>query len=133
MVEGMYVVVNFMLSLMSDLSQLPIGAHDDEVMYFGSFGFKGEFVFQNCDDIHVFVVNTQFELVEFGFSSVCVELKYIEMYLIFTGGYVCLCSHVVILGLCVWGRDCTLCGCRGCRNSDACTVVCVEYVHAEKM
>ena len=29
----------------------PIGAHCCTVMYFGYFGFRGEFGFMNCDDM----------------------------------------------------------------------------------
>ena len=29
----------------------PIGAHDDQVMYFGSFCLKGDIGFLNCDDL----------------------------------------------------------------------------------
>ena len=43
----------------------PIGAHGDEVMYFGRFCFNGEHGFMNCDDICMCIVNKQFELLEF--------------------------------------------------------------------
>ena len=43
----------------------PIGAHSSEVMCFGSFCFKGEPGFLNCDDICMCVVNKQFELLAF--------------------------------------------------------------------
>ena len=57
-VEGMYVVVNVMLSLMSVMSPpsclvQPIGAHCCEVMYFGCLGFRGELGFLNCECLHV--------------------------------------------------------------------------------
>ena len=48
------------------------------------------------------VVNKQFELLDFGFDSVYVDLHYDEISLTFTAGSVCLCgvcSHVVVLGL----------------------------------
>ena len=45
----------------------PIGAHVGKVMYFGSFYFRGELGFLNCDDICMCVVNKQFELLEFVF------------------------------------------------------------------
>ena len=38
------------------------------------------------------VVNKQFELLEFVFDSVYVDLQYDDIYLIFTAGYVRLCS-----------------------------------------
>ena len=43
----------------------PISAHDGEVMYFGSFSFRCDLGFLNCDDICMCVVNRQFELLEF--------------------------------------------------------------------
>ena len=79
-----------------------IDAQCCEVMYFGCFGFMGEFGFLNCDDVLMRVVNKQFELLEFVSESVYVDLQYDEIYLTFTAGYVCLCgisSLVVVLGL----------------------------------
>ena len=64
-------------------------------MYFGCFGFRGELDFQNC------VVNKQFELLEFVFDSVYVDLQYDEISLTFTAESVCLCdvcSPMVVLG-----------------------------------
>ena len=58
----------------------------------------------NCDDICMCVVNNKFELTEFVFDSVYVELKYDEISLTFTDEYVslcCVCSHVVVFGLSV--------------------------------
>ena len=68
----------------------PIGAHCCEVMYFGCFGFRGELGFLNCDDVCMCVVNKQFELLEFVFDSVYVDLQY-EISLTFTAGSVSLC------------------------------------------
>ena len=51
----------------------PIGAHGGEVMYFGSFCFRGELGFLNCDDICMCVVNNQFELLEIVFNSIYVD------------------------------------------------------------
>ena len=82
----------------------PIGAHGGKVMYFGSFCFRGELGFLNCEYICMCVVNKQFELLEFVFDSVYVDLQYNEISLTFTAGYVCLCglcSHVIVLGLSV--------------------------------
>ena len=42
----------------------PIGG---ELMYLGSLCFKDDIGFLNCDDIGMFVVNKQFELLEFIF------------------------------------------------------------------
>ena len=50
------------------------------------------------------VVNKQFQLLEFVFNFVYVDLKYNEIFLTFTAGSVCfcgVCSHVVVLGLSV--------------------------------
>ena len=50
------------------------------------------------------VVNKQFELLEFVFESVYVDLQYDEISPTFTAGPVCLygvCSPVVVLGLSV--------------------------------
>ena len=80
----------------------PIGAHCCEVMYFGCFGFRVELGFLNCDDVCMFVVNKQFELLEFISESVYVDLQYDEIYLTFTTGSVCVCgvsSPVVVIGL----------------------------------
>ena len=81
-----------------------ISTHGGEVMYFRCFGFRGELGFLNCDDICMCVVNKQFELLEFVFDSVYVDLQYDEIYFTFTAGSVCLCgvcSPVVVLGLSV--------------------------------
>ena len=80
----------------------PIGAHCCEVMYFGCFGFRGQFGFLNCDDVCMCVVNKQFELLEFVSEFIYVDLQYDEISLTFTAGTVCLCgvsSPVVVLGL----------------------------------
>ena len=94
-VEGMSVVVNVMLSLMSVMSPPP-------ALYFWCFGFKGELGFLNFDDVCMCVVNKHFELLEFVSESVYVDLQYDEISLTFTAGPVCLCgvsSPVVVLGL----------------------------------
>ena len=66
----------------------PIGAHSGEIMYFGSFCFRGKLGFLNYDDIYMCVVNKQFELLEFVFNSVYVDLKFNEISLTFTAGSV---------------------------------------------
>ena len=68
------------------------------------FCFRAELSFLNCDDIYMCVVNMQFELHEFVFDSVYVDLQYDEISLTFTAGSVCLCGvcgHVVVFGLSV--------------------------------
>ena len=70
----------------------------------GCFYFRGELGFLNCDDICMCVVNKQFELLEFIFHSVYVDLQYDEISLTFTAGSVWFCgvhSPVVVLGLSV--------------------------------
>ena len=69
-------------------------------MYFGCVCFRGELDFLNCADICMWVVNKQFEFLEFVFDSVYVDLQYDEISLTFTDGSVslwCVCSHVVFL------------------------------------
>ena len=53
----------------------PIVAHCCEVIYFVCFGFRGDLGFLNCDDIGMWVVNKQFELLEYVFDSVYVDLQ----------------------------------------------------------
>ena len=62
MVDGMSVVVNVMVSLMSVMIPpsclvQPIGTHGGEVKYFGCVCFRGELGFLNCDDICMCIVN----------------------------------------------------------------------------
>ena len=40
----------------------PIDAHGGEVMYYGSFCFRGELGFMKCDYIGMCVANKEFEL-----------------------------------------------------------------------
>ena len=71
-------------------------------MYFGCVCIGGELGFLNCDDICMCVVNKQFELLEFVFDSVYVDLQYDEISLTSTAGSVSLCcvwSDVVVFGL----------------------------------
>ena len=82
----------------------PIGTHG--VMYFGCVCFRSELDFLNSDDICMYEVNKEFEfdLLEFDFDSVYVDLQYDEIYLTFTVGSVSLsyvCSHVVVFSLSV--------------------------------
>ena len=70
MVEGMSVVVNVMLSLLSVMSPPPalcnlLVRSVVRFMYCGCVCFRGELRFLNCDDICMCVVNKQFELHEF--------------------------------------------------------------------
>ena len=63
----------------------PIGTHVGEVMYFVCVCFRSELGFLNCDDICMCVANKHFELLEFVFDSVDVDLQYDEIYLTSTG------------------------------------------------
>ena len=57
----------------------PIGTHGVNVMYFGCVCFRGELGFLHCGDICMCVMNKQFELLEFVFDSVYVDLQYDEI------------------------------------------------------
>ena len=71
-------IANVMLSLMNVMSPPPtLGVC-----------FRGELGFLNCDDICMCVVNKQFELLEFVFDSVYVDLQYDEISLTFSTGSV---------------------------------------------
>ena len=97
----MYVVSNECNEPTSSLVQ-PIGMHGGKVMYFGCVRFRGELGFLNCDDIYMCVVNKQFQLLEFVFDSVYVDLHYDEIYVTFTAVSLwCVSSHVVVCGLSV--------------------------------
>ena len=92
----------------------------------------------NCDYMYMCVVNSHFELLEFVFNSVYVDLEYNENSLTFDCSVSCLCgvcSHMVVLGLCVWlswyPRLCS--GGGGCVDCDACAVVCVECEYQERV
>ena len=69
----------------------PIVAHCCVVMHFGCFDFRGELGFLNCDDVCMYVMNKQVELLEFVSESVYVDLQY-EISFTFTAGPVCLCG-----------------------------------------
>ena len=51
--------------------------------------------------IYMCVVNKQFEILEFVFDSVYVDLQYAEIYLILLLGLCDVCSRVVVIGLSV--------------------------------
>ena len=96
-VEGMSVVVNVMLSLMSVMSPPPALCSLSvrtavKLCILGCFGFRGELGFLNCDDVCMCVVNKQFEFLEFVSESVNVDLQYDEISLTSTAGSVCLCG-----------------------------------------
>ena len=81
-----------------------IGTHGVEVMYYVCVCFRGKIGFLNCYDKCMCVVNKQFELHEFVFDSVNVDLQYDKISLTFSAGSVslcCVCSHVVFFGLSV--------------------------------
>ena len=106
-VEGMSVVVNVMLSLISVMIPPPALCNLSlrnvvKLCILGVLALGVSLVFQNCNDVGMCVVNKQFELLEFVSESVYVDLQYDEISLAFTAGSVCLCgvsSPVVVLGL----------------------------------
>ena len=65
-----------------------IGTHGGEVVYFRCVCFRGEIGFLNCDDICMCVVNRRVELPEVVLDSVYVDLKYDDISIIFTAGYI---------------------------------------------
>ena len=67
----MYSVCNEPISLLVQHISTP----DGEVMYVGCVCFRGELGFLNCEDICMCVVNKQFELIEFVFDSIYVDLQ----------------------------------------------------------
>ena len=46
----------------------------------------------------MYVVNTQFGLLEFVFDSVYVDLQYFETFTAVSKSLCCVCSHVVVFG-----------------------------------
>ena len=101
----MSVIVNVMLSLMSVISPHPAWCNLSErmVVKLCILGcFRVQIGFLNCDDICMCVVKRQFELIEFVFDSVYVDLQYDAISLTFYYGSVslcCVCGHVVVFGL----------------------------------
>ena len=61
----------------------------------------------NCDDVCMCVVNKQFELLEFVFDSVYVDLQYDEISLSFTAGSCVLCVVSVVMSV-VFGLSLSL-------------------------
>ena len=100
-VEGMSVVVNVMLSLISVMSPPPALCNLSvrTAMKLCIFGFRGELGFLNCDDVCRRVVNKQFELLEFVSESVYVDLQYDEISLLSLLGLCGVSSPVVVIGL----------------------------------
>ena len=99
-----YNVVSYECHVPTSCLVQPIGTHAGDVMYFGCVYFRVELGFLNCDDMCMCVVNKKFELLEFIYDSVYVDLQYDEFSLTFTAGSVslcCVCSHVVGFGLSV--------------------------------
>ena len=86
MVEGLYVVLNVMLSLMSVMNP-PLAWCNLSVRmvmkYFGCVCFWRELGFLNCDDICMCVVNKQFELLEFLlFLLTCNTVRFLSLLLL---------------------------------------------------
>ena len=71
-------------------------------MYCGCFGFRGELGFRKCDDVCMCVINRQFELLEYVFDSVYVDLDEISpTFTVVSVSLCCVCGHVVVFGLSV--------------------------------
>ena len=113
----------------------PIGTHSSEVMYFGCVCFRGELGFLNCDDICMSVVNKQFELIEFvliPFMLTYSRMRFLSLLLL----GLCPCVVYVVMWsslVCLWVCRGTICRCGGCYDCDACTVVCVACLYAERV
>ena len=109
----------------------PIGAHCCEVIYFGCLLLRGEIGFLNCDDICMFVVDKQFELLEVVLDSIpcmltCSMMRFILLLLL----GLCPCGVSAVM----WSSLVSLLGgWDGCCDCDACTVVCVGCVFAESV
>ena len=74
----------------------PISTHGGEVMYVECFYFMCALRFLNCDDICMCVVNKQFELLDFVFDSVYVDLQYDDISL-FSHFYCWVCVLMLCL------------------------------------
>ena len=89
-VEGMSVVVNVMLSLMSVMSPPPALCNISvrtavKLCILGELGFRGELGYMNCDEVCMCVVNKQFELLEFVSESVlltCSMMRFLSLLLL---------------------------------------------------
>ena len=99
-------MVNAILSLMYVMSPHPalcnLSVRTVAKLYTLCVLTRRELGFLNCDDACMCVVNKQFELLEFDFESVYVDLHYDEISLNFSAGSVCLCcvcSPVVVFGV----------------------------------
>ena len=103
-VEGMSVVVNVMVSLMSVMSP-PASLWNLSVrtaVKLCILGVLASGVSLVSLIVMISAVNKQFELLEFVFGSVYADLQYDEISLTFTAGPVCLCdvsSPAVVFGL----------------------------------
>ena len=90
MVEGMSVVVNVMLSLMSVMSPPPALCNLSlrtvvKLCTLVVLDFRGELGFLNCDDVCMCVVNKQFELLKFGlfpFMLTCSMMRFLSLLLL---------------------------------------------------
>ena len=93
-------------------------------MYFVSVCFRGGLGFMNCDDIYMFVVNKQFELINFVLVPFMVTCNIFRFLLILL---LCLCACVVCVVM--WSSlEVVLVQCVAGVVTDACDVVCVERV-----
>ena len=107
MVDGMYVVVNVMVYLMSVMSLPPAFCNLSvrtvvKLCTLGVLFFKGELGFLKCDDICMCVVNKQFVLLEFVFDSIYVDMSMIMF------------ISLLLLGLCPCGVSVVMWSCLVC-------------------
>ena len=139
MVEGMSVVVNVMLSLMSGMSPPPALCN-----------LSARTVVKLCTLVGVFALWVSLvswivmisvcvswicslrssRLFLIPFMLTCSMMTFISLLLL----GMCPCGVSVVMWsslVCLWGCRGTLCGCCGCCDCDACTVVCIACVYAE--
>ena len=100
-VEGMSVVENGMLSLMSVMSPPPALCNLSvrtavKLCIFGCFCFRGELGFLNCDDICMCVVNKQLSFSSLFLSPLmltCSMMRFLSLLLL----GLCVCVVLVVL------------------------------------
>ena len=109
MVEGMSVVVNVMLYIISVMSPPHAVCNVSvrtvvKLCTLDVLAFRDKLGFLNWDAICMCVVNKQFELLGFDFDYVYVDLQYDVIYLTFTSGCVslcCVCVNIDVFALSV--------------------------------
>ena len=133
MVEGMFVVVNVMLSLMSVMSPPPalcnLSAHTVvRLCTLGVFALGVSLVswivmISACVSWISSLSSSRFFI---PLMLICSMMRFISLLLL----GLCPCGVSLV---CLWGCCGTVCGCGGCYDCDACTVVWVACVYAERV